>query len=70
MAVLGPLKRIFWAGRPSYKRVSSTGSNRRLSNPPQPDVDDDYDGDDDIVHGAFVYCAFLMLGKAFQCEYY
>jgi hypothetical protein len=68
MALLGSLKRIFWAHRPSYKRVSSTGSNRRLSNPPPPDVDDEYEGDDDIVHGGFVYCAFLMLGFILQWD--
>ena len=69
MALLGPLKRLILARRPSYKRVSSSGSTRRLSNPPQPDLDDEYDGDDDIVHGGFVYCAFLMLGTAFlQCR--
>jgi len=65
MALLGPLKRLILARRPSYKRVSSSGNNRRLSNPPQPDLDDEYDGDDDIVHGGFVYCAFLMLGTSF-----
>ena len=68
MPILGSIKRIFWAHRPSYKRVSSSGggSNRRLSNPPEPELDDDYEVDDDIVHGGFVYCAFLMLGMVLQ----
>jgi hypothetical protein len=64
MALLGPLRRLF-TRRPSYKRVGSTGSNRRHSDPPQPELDDEdpYNEDDELAHGPFVYCAFLMLGR-------
>ena len=65
MALLGPLRRLF-TRRPSYKRVGSTGRNRRHSDPPQPeelDDEDPYTEDDEVAHGPFVYCAFLMLGE-------
>ena len=65
MAVLGPLRRLFRRGLP-YKRVSSTNTGRRDSNPPTPESDDDTDAHseaDELVHGVFVYCAFLMLGS-------
>src|ERR1700737_3070191 len=67
MPFLGPIKRLFLAGRPAYKRVASPRS-RRPSDPPtaaaidSEDDEDPYDGDNEVVHGGFVYCAFLMLG--------
>ena len=67
MALLGPLRRLF-IRRPLYKRVASTGSNRRNSDPPSPELDDEdpYIEDDELIHGPFVYCAFLMLGRTLR----
>jgi len=68
MSLLGLLKRLFLARRPSYKPVASTGS-RRTSDPPPPELEGDadpYTDDEEVVHGGFVYCAFLMLGMFLQ----
>ena len=67
MAFLGRLRRLF-TRRPLYRRVASTGSNRRHSDSPPPELDDEdpYNEDDELAHGAFVYCAFLMLGSTLR----
>jgi hypothetical protein len=64
MVFFGPLRRLF-TRRLSYKRVGSTQTNRRHSDPPDPEFDDEdpYNEDDELAHGPFVYCAFLMLGR-------
>lgn len=62
--LIGPLRRLFRRGF-SYKQVSSTGIRGRDSNPPESDDDtDSYSEADELVHGFFVYCAFLMLGSS------
>lgn len=65
MTLLGPVKRLL-ARRQSYKPVASSGRGRRHSDASPSDLDDDSDPymeDDELSHGSFVYCAFLMLGK-------
>lgn len=68
MGLLGPIKRLL-SGRPLYKRVASSSSIRRHSESASSsdrDVDDDndpYSEHDELAHGVFVYCAFLMLGS-------
>lgn len=66
------LRRVFSISRPLYKRVSSSSANegRRArdhqAEQEQEDEDEDdndlYSEDDQVAHGLFVYCAFLMLG--------
>jgi hypothetical protein len=68
MALVGPLKRLFRSGTPTYKRVASS-STRRQSDPPPPELEDDtdpYSVDDEVAHGPFVYSAFLMLGMSLE----
>src|SRR5579859_862492 len=57
--MLGTLRRLL-PRRPSYKRVSS-GSQ---STPDVHDDDDLYNTDEEVTHGGFVWCAFLMLGMS------
>jgi hypothetical protein len=71
MRFLTPIKR-FLSGRPLYKRVESSSNVRRQSESATSsdrDVDDDDDNDayaehDELVHGKFVYCAFVMMGMS------
>jgi hypothetical protein len=72
---LSPVRRLLSFGRPSYKRVSSAPATERHgarrisdespSNRPDADAEEDdlYATDDEVAHGKFVYCAFLMLGN-------
>ena len=61
--LIGPLRRLFRRGF-SYKQVASTGIRGRESNSSESDDDtDSYSEADELVHGVFVYCAFLMLGS-------
>ena len=69
MGFLSHIKRLL-NGRPIYKRVASSSSIRRQSESTASDrdvLDDDHDPyseHDELVHGTFVYCAFLMLGTS------
>jgi len=68
MGLLTPIKRLL-NGRPLYKRVASSSSIQRQSESTTSDRDVDDDNDvysehDELVHGTFVYCAFLMLGES------
>ena len=70
MGFLGPIKRLL-SGRRIYKRVASSSSPRPRSEAATSDRDVDDDDDDDayceheeLAHGTFVYCAFLMLGSS------
>lgn len=65
MVLLGPLRRFLAARRLVYTRVASGAGNRRPSDTPSADVDNDSDPymeEDELAHGPFVYSAFLMLG--------
>jgi len=74
-ALSSSIKRLLSVGSPLYKRVDSTnertGQGTSPSNVPENEEEDDdddddlYNTDDEIAHGKFVYCAFLMLGISF-----
>ena len=67
MTLLGPIKRLL-TRRQSYKPVAPPGTRRDSDSAPSDVNDDDSDPymeDDELSHGSFVYCAFLMLGTIF-----